>query len=179
MDKTAQKQIKALSFLLQYPDAQTLESLRGAAAGIEQVFAEPGRVHVRRFLQYLAETPQLSVQEAFCAAFDLNPDTCMNLSYHQYQDSAKRGPALARFARAFDEAGFAPVCRDLPDYLPMVLELMSRGTNGEFQWIVSDHRQTVKMLTERLQSMQSPYALVFQVLTETFEAFANQYEKGA
>jgi len=179
MHRRFQKQIKALSFLLQYPDEKTLESLRAAAAGLEQVFAEPGRVHVRKFLQYLAETPQLGVQEAFCAAFDLNSDTCMNLSYHQYKDSAKRGPALARFARAFDEAGFDPVCRDLPDYLPMVLELLSQGTNGEFQWVIEEHRQTVKMLTERLRSIQSPYAEIFQVLTEIFETSANQYERGA
>ncbi len=179
MDKTAQKQIKTLSFLLQFPDKDTLESLRTATTETEQVFAEPGRVHVRKFLQYLTETPNLAVQEAFCAAFDLNPDTCMNLTWHEYKDGAKRGPALARFARAFDDAGFAPVCRDLPDYLPMVLELMSQGTNGEFQWIVADHRQTVKMLARRLRSMQSPYATIFQVLTETLEAASNKYKKGA
>ncbi|MDZ7831844.1 MAG: nitrate reductase molybdenum cofactor assembly chaperone [Desulfobacterales bacterium] len=179
MDKTAQKQIKTLSFLLQFPDKDTLESLREATTETEQVFAEPGRVHVRKFLQYLTETPNLAVQEAFCAAFDLNPDTCMNLTWHEYKDGAKRGPALARFARAFDDAGFAPVCRDLPDYLPMVLELMSQGTNGELQWIVADHGQTVKMLTERLRSMQSPYTTVFQVLTETLEFCANQHKKGA
>ena len=179
MDETAQKQIKALSFLLQFPDEKTLESLRAAAAGIEQVFAEPGRIHIRKFLQYLTETPHLALQEAFCAAFDLNPDTCMNLSYHQYQDGAKRGPALARFARAFEQAGFDPVCTDLPDYLPMVLELMSQSTNGDFQWVIAEHRQTVKMLTERLKSMQSPYAAIFQVLTELLEAVSNQYKKGA
>jgi nitrate reductase delta subunit len=179
MDTGFQKQIKALSFLLQFPDEKTLQSLRAATTGIEQVFAEPGRVHIRKFLQYLTETPHLGVQEAFCAAFDLNPDTCMNLTWHEYQDGAKRGPALARFARAFEQAGFDPVCTDLPDYLPMVLELMSQSTNGDFQWVIAEHRQTVKMLTERLKSMQSPYAGIFQVLSETFENCANQYKKGA
>lgn len=174
MDTGFQKQIKALSFLLQFPDAQTLESMRSQSPILEQAFAAPDRIHIRKFLQYLAETPNLSVQEAFCAAFDLNPDTCMNLTYHEYEDGAKRGAALARFARAFDEAGFDPVCRDLPDYLPMVLELMSQETNGEFQWVIAEHRQTVKMLTEGLKSMQSPYAEIFQVLTETFETPANQ-----
>lgn len=180
MDKTAQKQIKALSFLLQFPDEKTLESLRAAAAGIDQVFAEPGRVHIRKFLQYLNETPHLGVQEAFCAAFDLNPDTCMNLTWHEYQDGAKRGRALARFAREFEQAGYDPACCDLPDYLPMVLELISQGKNGEFQWVIAEHRQTIKMLSERLRSMQSPYAGIFQVLrSETFESCANQYKKGA
>ncbi|MCF8036878.1 MAG: nitrate reductase molybdenum cofactor assembly chaperone [Desulfobacteraceae bacterium] len=179
MDTGFQKQIKALSFLLQFPDAQTLESMRSQGPLLEQTFAAPDRVHIRKFLQYLAETPPLGVQEAFCAAFDLNPDTCMNLTYHEYEDGANRGEALARFARAFDAAGFDPDCSDLPDYLPMVLELLSREENGAFQWVVFEHRQTIKVLEERLKSMKSPYAGIFQVLCGLFYAAANQYKKGA
>ncbi len=179
MDKTAQKQIKALSFLLQFPDAQTLESMRAQSPLLEQAFEAPDRVHIRKFLQYLAQTPPLSVQEAFCAAFDLNPETCMNLTWHEYEDGAKRGVALARFARAFEAAGFDPACSDLPDYLPMVLELLSLEENGAFQWVVFEHRHTIKVLEERLKSIQSPYAGIFQVLCGLFYAAANQCKKGA
>lgn len=155
-----------------------IEALLPEQALLEAAFQGSDRTRIREFLQYLARTPLLSVQEAFSGAFDLSPSTSLNLTYHQWGDGRKRGPALARFAEACEAAGFEPRRAELPDYLPLVLELLSQGADNDLQWIISEHRQTVRLLAERLKAAQSPYAGIFQVLCKTFQAPAAANQGG-
>ncbi|MCF8105218.1 MAG: nitrate reductase molybdenum cofactor assembly chaperone [Desulfohalobiaceae bacterium] len=173
MNRSNRKQMKILSCLLQFPEAGMIEALLPEQALLESAFEGSDRARIREFLQYLARTPLLTVQEAFSGAFDLSPPTCLHLTYHQWGDGQKRSPALARFAEACEAAGFEPRRAELPDYLPLVLELLSQGADNDLQWIISEHRQTVRLLAERLKAAQSSYAELFEVLSTLFEASAD------
>lgn len=161
-------ELRVLSFLLQFPDAGMVDELQAARGRIRKTL-EPATVdRIEPLIEYLAATPVLALQENFSALFDLNPATCMNLTYHRWGDKKERGAALARFARALSEAGLEPAGPELPDSLPLVLELLSVNRR-DCRWILAEYRQVPTLLAERLSSADSPYAGLFSLLSEMAE----------
>ena len=160
------EKLKILSFLLQFPDDRMIADLSKVRGQIEAAFDESDRVKVGGLLRHLQETPLLELQENFSGLFDLNPATCLNLTYYQYGDDKKRGQALARCAQAYTEAGFSIDHLELPDYLPMVLELASEAKNGDTQWMLVANQSVIAALAERMAEAGSPYAGLFEILAQ-------------
>ena len=82
--------LKLLSMLLQYPDDEfilSLEELKEAVAQIPQV---EQRQRCVNFLDYLGDNPLIRLQEEYTSTFDLNPETCLNLTYHRWGDARER-----------------------------------------------------------------------------------------
>ncbi len=166
-----------LAFLLQYPEAEWIAELAGCRERMERSFSGSDAAAIRRLNHELLSAPLLSSQEAFAAAFDLDASTCLNLTFHQYGETKERGPELARFADAYHACGFEPGISELPDYLPMVLELIAHSPDGEGQWMLQEHSQSLALLAERLREAGSPYAALFKILSGMLEP-ATEQRKG-
>jgi len=169
MHSIQKEQLNIASYLLQYPEAQWLDELAAERDWLEARFAEPGAASIRRLIDHLLQTPLLSSQEAYSATFDLRAATCLNLSYHRYGDAKERGEELARFAAAYQASGFEPALSELPDYLPMLLELAAHSPNGEGQDMLREYASSLALLSERLEAEESPYAGLFEVLSEMMQ----------
>jgi nitrate reductase delta subunit len=114
-----------LSVLLDYPDKRLLHDLDPIAAAARQI-PEPEFKHaVQNFLTYLQAHDLLRLQENYTAAFDLDPATTLNLTYHAFGDNEKRAAALAKLQHLYDRTGWERTSGDLPDYLPLLLEFFS------------------------------------------------------
>lgn len=170
--KGVTKQFKILSFLLQYPDEKWIRDLDGVSEMLELFFNDTHRHILRQLIPYLRQTPLLQLQADYSTTFDFTPDTCLNLTYHQYGDAIERGAALARLAGIFDSAGFLTDSADLPDFLPMVLELLAVRNNTDHCRIIEAHHATVAELARRLTERNHPYAGMFDVLAEILYAAA-------
>jgi nitrate reductase delta subunit len=177
MHSIHKEQLNIVSYLLQYPEPQWLNELAAERDMLEACFAEPACSVIRRVIDYLIETPLLSSQEAYSATFDLQAATCLNLSYHRYGDAKERGEELARFAAAYQASGFEPALSELPDYLPMLLELAAHSPGGEGQDMLREYASSLALLSERLEAEKSPYAGLFQVLTALLQPETDQ-ERG-
>jgi len=164
---TEQKdKLKILSFLLQFPDERMIADLSASRDQIEAAFNGSDRNEVDKLVRHLQQTPLLELQENFSNIFDLNSATCLNLTYHEYGDDKKRGQALARFAQAYADAGFAIDHMELPDYLPMVLELVSQAKNRDIQWMLYENQSIISVLAERLAEAESPYAGILKTMAQ-------------
>ena len=178
MSRQLKEQLKMLACLLQYPEPQWLAELAENRDRIEASFSGSDSVSIRRLIDHLLSAPLLSSQEAYAAAFDLNAATCLNLSYHRFGDAKERGAQLARFAAAYQERGFEPVIPELPDYLPMVLELIAHSPDQECQWMLLEYSPSLNLLAERLHTMHSRYADLFKILSRMLQSSADQAKGG-
>jgi nitrate reductase molybdenum cofactor assembly chaperone NarJ/NarW len=160
--------IKIASYLLQYPD----ESLRHSFESMTEVINDlsPGRAReiLADFLQNFKRRKLLSWQEEYSRNFDLNPATCLNLTYHKYGDGKGRGPALAQLHQVYHQAGYETATGELPDYLPLVLEFLTICPGKEYAWLLQEYRSQVETLANRLQKAGTPYAHLLSVIVDTF-----------
>jgi len=153
-----------VSALLRYPDEALIADLPllEAAAG---ALPEPIGSPLHPLICHLASGPLLSLQVAYVATFDLRRRNCLYLSYYLNGDTRLRGVALWRFQQAYRRAGFRPARSELPDYLPMLLELAaSDGGEATAAALLSAHRQGIRMLASALEASRSPYAGAIRAL---------------
>ena len=170
MDDDKRLFLKMISGFLQYPDEQLVSSPEIMRRYLNDLPASGAKSACLSFLEHLKQTPLLRLQEAFAETFDLNPSTCLNLTYHRWGDGKERAEALIRLKRLYEEAGFEMATAELPDYLPMVLEFMAANPNGDSTWIQKEFGKAVGDLSRRLQNNQSPFAGLFTVIEEIFKA---------
>jgi nitrate reductase delta subunit len=164
MHQDEKTRFKILSFLLQYPDASLIADLKASSDAIEAAFRGPDRERVGGLIRHLLQNPVLTLQEEFTATFDLEPENCLNLTYHLHGDEESRGAALADFAEAYRRAGLGMHSPELPDYLPMVLELVYMDASRAPLRLLTEHGPAIRNLAQRLEARDSPYAGVFAVL---------------
>jgi nitrate reductase molybdenum cofactor assembly chaperone NarJ/NarW len=155
---------------LQYPDEELISFLEGMRGSLKDLPASGAKSACLNFLEHLDHTSLLRLQEAFTETFDLNPSTCLNLTYHRWGDGKDRSGALICLKRLYEEAGFEMATEELPDYLPLVLEFMTGIPNGDSAWIKKEFGGTVCDLSRRLQEKGSPFAGLFAVIEEIFRA---------
>ena len=170
MDDDKKMFLKMISRFLQYPDEELIPSLEGMRGTLEDLPASGAKSACLTFLARHNHTPLLQLQEAFTETFDLNPSTCLNLTYHRWGDGKDRSGALIRLKRIYEEAGLEMATAELPDYLPLVLEFMAEIPNGDSAWIRKEFGGTVCDLSRRLQEKGSPFAGLFAFIEEIFRA---------
>ncbi|MBR0682437.1 nitrate reductase molybdenum cofactor assembly chaperone [Roseomonas eburnea] len=117
------KRLAILSTLLRYPD----EALRADLPDVMEAIATAGfndrdRRALERLARRLSAGDPLDRQEDFVRLFDRGRSTSLHLFEHVHGDTRNRGPAMVELAAVYDAAGFAMAGRELPDYLPLVLE---------------------------------------------------------
>ena len=159
----------AISALLRYPDeqlARDLPLLQAAAGTLPAAAGGP----LLGLITHLASEPLLTLQADYVATFDQQRRCCLYLSYYRNGDTRRRGAALWRFRDAYRQAGFRLAGSELPDYLPMLLELAASGGEATAAGLMNEHREGIRMLLSALDARQSPYAGAVQALEAVLPA---------
>ncbi|WP_281862216.1 nitrate reductase molybdenum cofactor assembly chaperone [Salana multivorans] len=156
----------AAALLLAYPDegrARREEAVRAAVDGL------PGQVaaDLASFLDRTGEWGDAELAAHYVATFDLRRRCALHLSFYSSGDTRRRGMALVTFAEAFAAAGFEVPTGELPDHLPLVLEMSARGGRDVAAVLLAAHRQGVELLRSALHQVGSPYAAVLDAVCRT------------
>ncbi len=160
--------IKIASHFLQYPDKTWVDSVESLRNTIAEIRSDPARGVFAGFLLHLQNRQLLSWQEEYSRIFDLNPSTCLNLTYHKYGDQKERGPALAQLHQLYHSAGYETATGELPDYLPLVLEFLSICPEEDYAWVLREYQSQVEILAAKVKENGTPYADLLSVIADTF-----------
>lgn len=169
--------MKALSMLLQYPDAPARDELGECTAVVRQLPESRPKTVLASALERMARLPLLRLQEQYCATFDLDRSNSLALTYHRYGDGKERGGALAELNRIYREAGYQVTAAELPDHLPLVLEFLSVCSENDCERIVTQYAGAIGALARHLHQAQSPYAGMLEILSDMFSHAAGKEER--
>jgi nitrate reductase molybdenum cofactor assembly chaperone NarJ/NarW len=158
--------IKLISYLLHYPDESLLRLLPAFREVINETENVSARNKYDQILSYFEQTPLIQLQEQYTETFDLNPSHCMNLTYHRWGDTEKRGPALVHLEEVYLKTGFERISSELPDFLPLVLEFISERPDTASSEIIPLYGKVIKTLAERFRKAGHPYAVLFELLID-------------
>jgi nitrate reductase delta subunit len=149
---------QAASLLLSYPDRELYERrpmLREAAAGQERLTA---------FLDHLDETPLERLAEHYVETFDLRRRCCLYLTFYTDGDTRRRGESLAALKQRYRDAGVELDSRELPDFLPIVLEFAALHGGVD---LLTENRPGLELLRLALLDRGSPYAAPVEAVCAT------------
>ncbi|MFO1318883.1 MAG: nitrate reductase molybdenum cofactor assembly chaperone [Burkholderiales bacterium] len=162
------KTLKALGALLGYPSRDLIDAL----PEIHGVVVEEGAISrktrdaLRGWLKQLETTDLLDLEEAYVATFDRGRATSLHLFEHVHGDSRDRGPAMVDLGNVYANAGYHLSARELPDYLPVLLEFLSGRPAAEMRAMLADCEHILRSLGEALAKRGSGYAIAIGAILE-------------
>jgi len=157
---------KALSVLLSYPT----DEIKAAAGEIREAIADEGLVCGRDLkalaplLDEFATRDLYDLQERYTLLFDRSRSLSLHLFEHVHGESRDRGQAMLDLAALYERHGYHVAANELPDYLPMFLEFLSRLPADDARDLLDEPDHIFAELEDRLRKRKSIYASVFRAL---------------
>ncbi len=158
--------LKVFAALLHYPD----EALQEHADELDAVLDSDGlirgtrRAALRGFIDRLRDDELLELQSEYVETFDRGRLRSLYLYEHVHGESRDRGQAMVELIRLYREHGFEISTAELPDYLPLFLEFLSRLPPEEALGWLEEVGPILQLLHARLAARSSAYALVLEPL---------------
>ncbi len=166
MTTPGMKDLKLDSVLLDYPRPELwhyADELREAAA--DPVSLTPRqRVALTGFVDALLAQEPMAAEEAWLALFDRGRAMSLLLFEHIHGESRDRGQAMVDLVETYRNNGFEIGVRQLPDYLPLVLEYLSTRPQEEIADWLRHVGHILELLAARALERESPYATLFETL---------------
>ena len=161
--KDTQKALQMAAYLLQYPDQdwrQELPEWEKAVTELErpqfqEVFAD--------FFAYIAAMEPREYEDQYVRIFDFSKNTTLYLTSHDCTDPGKQAAELLAYKAFFSANGFG-LFKELPDYLPALLELCAAVPEDEAGHILQYARHKIELLRERLIEGKLVYAFLLDVV---------------
>ena len=161
------KLLKLIAVLLDYPQ----DELWAHGEELRQAVDDPALSPARRaallgFIDGLLATDPMEAQERWLGLFDRGRSMSLLLFEHIHGESRDRGQAMVDLLATYKKAGFELGAKQLPDYLPVVLEFLATQPVAEVRDWLGHTAHILELLAARAQERQSPYAVLAEALVE-------------
>ena len=157
--------LRALGALLSYPQEEIRQALPEIAEAIRasQMIPAPQREDLLTLIDELAGD-LLKVEERYVELFDRGRAASLHLFEHLHGEGRDRGQAMVDLKRLYERAGYELSSRELPDYLPVVLEYLSCRDLRETRELLGDCAHILRRIGQSLIARGSRYTAVLQTL---------------
>jgi nitrate reductase molybdenum cofactor assembly chaperone NarJ/NarW len=146
-----------LALFLEYPDDELAAARAAIAAG-----APP---RLAGFARWWANADTRELRERYVTDLDLRAGSALYLTHHRFGDRRERGHALIALKRLYREAGWELDHWELPDYLPLVLELAAADPDVGMP-LLAEYRVELEVIRRNLEQAESPWAEVITAVVE-------------
>ncbi len=171
-----QTDLLALAGLLEYPGEAWRTTLKLCEAWLEGEAA----AQLAQFAERAAKLSLEEMQEIYTQTFDLNPVATLEIGYHLFGENYKRGLFLAQLRET--EAQYElDERRQLPDYLPTLLRLLTRLDDRELRedLIAECLLPAIGKMKTALRSKENLYAPLIETVEARLKAEAPTRRAGA
>lgn len=162
------KLLKLIAVLLDYPADELWAHGDELRAAIDDpALSAPRRAALRGFVDGLLASEPMQAQERWLELFDRGRAMSLLLFEHIHGESRDRGQAMVDLISTYRGHGFELGVKQLPDYLPVVLEYLSLRPVEEVRDWLSHVAHVLELLAARAQERGSDYAALLETLVET------------
>lgn len=157
---------RVLARLLDYPTEDLVAALPELRRVIEAEDALPPaeRAGVVALAARLADGDLIDRQAEHVQLFDRVRTLSLHLFEHVHGDARSRGMAMLDLVELYRRHGLDVTSRELPDYLPLVLEFFSLMPPAAAREHLAETTPILARIRARLEKRASPYAAVFAAL---------------
>lgn len=167
--KQAQQVFELLSYLLAYPDEKWAEGLTDCKEILDSLTDVRVADSIKGFVEDISKTDPEERTKAYVYVFDFGRKTNMYMSYLSSGEQRERGMALLNLKQVYLNAGFHVTDKELPDYLPLILEFSSQAAEKFVFPIMHKYKGNISEISSQLTEMNSKYAVLFDVLVYVLE----------
>ena len=143
--------------MLTYPEG----TLYKASSEVTEILRDEAvlpQKHIKRIESFLAEQQNkdiLKVQEDYVETFDRGRAHCLHLFEHIHGESRDRGQAMVDLSNVYASKGLYINNNELPDYLPLFMEYLSRCTFEEASILLGEAIDVIAAIGAKLKKRNS------------------------
>lgn len=164
---------RVLSVLLDYPDEHFPEILDQAKMFLEssEGSSMEDAQRILDVIEWMNQQPLLEMQQTYGETFDFMPDHSLHITYHLLEEQdRRRGPALIKLAQHYRSEGLRMERRELPDYLPAILEYASTMEATSAADFLYEADEALAVLESNLCSTDTPYSALVSAIRDQLQA---------
>lgn len=161
------KALAITAFLLAYPDEAWWQDFPEWRKAVQEVRMPQARELLGEFCDYVADLGREEYEAAYVRDFDFSQNTNLYLTNHDRTDFGKQSEEMQRYKVLFLQNGF-DVDKELPDYLPALLELAAAIPAGKAREVLATAKPKMELLRSRL--VEAKLAQTFLVDVALMEA---------
>ncbi|MEV6481884.1 nitrate reductase molybdenum cofactor assembly chaperone [Streptomyces sp. NPDC051576] len=150
-------QLRLLSLLLVYPDAELCADRRQLADAVTALPVSQAATQLTAFMAWFTTEEPDALERHYVEMFDLRRKSSLYLTYYLHGDTRRRGMALLALAQRYRAAGWEIDGGELPDHLPVVLEFAALAGPGRGEAPLRQHRRGLELIHHALTDAGSPY----------------------
>ncbi len=159
--------LRLIAVLLDYPREEVWAHADELRLGLDEPALSPARgAALREFVDGLLATEPMQAQERWLELFDRGRAMSLLLFEHIHGESRDRGQAMVDLLSTYRGHGFELGVKQLPDYLPVVLEYLSLRPVEETRDWLHHLGPILELLAARAQQRQTAYAAPLEALVE-------------
>lgn len=159
--------LKLIGVLLDYPADELWEHREELLAATQaEALSAARRAELASFVRGLLDLDPMLAQERWLGMFDRGRAMSLLLFEHIHGESRDRGQAMVDLIQTYRDNGFELASRELPDYLPLMLEYLSMRPKEEVVDWLRHTGHILELLAARAAERESPYALPLTLLVE-------------
>jgi nitrate reductase delta subunit len=160
--------LRALSLLLQYPDAQhrALLPLAVDAINEEAALSPARRGEIQALAAEMLRHDPMEVESRYVELFDRGRSTSLHLFEHVHGDSRDRGPAMIDLIQHYEKAGLYLGEQELPDHLCVILEFASTQPAPSAREFLGEMAHILQAIFSALRQRDSAYASLVAAVLE-------------
>lgn len=155
--------LKIAAYLLEYPD----EAWRAEFDEYRQAAAELSTAQVRDvfkdYFDYVEQVGAKEYEQQYVRKFDFSQNTNLYLTTHNRTDFGKQANEMHDYKTLFLENGY-DLQKELPDYLPALLELAATVERDSARKILSTAHGKIELLRERFIEAKLPQVFLLDVV---------------
>lgn len=149
--------------LLEYPD-ERLAPRAAALADRVQLHSAIWQDLLEAFALHVSMAPLGELEETYTRVFDLNPSATLEIGWHLFGETYKRGSLLANLREANRTHG-VDEGNSLPDFLPTLLRLLPRLEAESGRGLVADCiLPALAKIRPKVDDGATPYHLILESL---------------
>jgi len=166
--------LKLIGVLLDYPRDELWQHGEELLEACDDPALSPARRRqLQTFVRDLLATDPLDAQDRWLATFDRGRSMSLLVFEHIHGESRDRGQAMVDLIDAYRKNGFELDARELPDYMPLLLEYLSHRPQAEAKDWLHHIGHIAGMLAARAAERQLPHAVLLEILVEAGEGKVN------
>jgi len=149
--------LKLIGVLMDYPQDelwQHREELIAAADNPQ--LSKQRQAEFNEFVRILLNTDPFAAQDAWLSSFERGRSMSLLLFEHIHGESRDRGQAMVDLIDTYRNHGFELAAKELPDYLPLLLEYLSHRPPDEARDWLGHIKHIVAMLPHERASAVAP-----------------------
>ncbi len=160
------KTLKIAAYLLEYPDRGWWEDFEDCRKAVEEVETPQARAVFKEFFAYVEETGAKEYEEQYVRSFDFSQNTNLYLTTQERTDFGKQSNEMHKYKALFLENGY-DLDKELPDYLPAVLELAGSLSKEKAGEVLKLARGKIETLRTRFIEAKLAQAFLLDVVLTT------------